>query len=81
MRAQLQRLVGAAKAPNIILRLLPFEVGAHAAMEGTFAILDFREADGQSIAYAEPATGGLSLDKASDLRLYTNIFERIRKTR
>jgi transcriptional regulator with XRE-family HTH domain len=43
MRAQLERLVEAAGLPNVTLQLLPFEAGAHAGMDGTFAILDFPE--------------------------------------
>jgi transcriptional regulator with XRE-family HTH domain len=77
MRAQLRRLVEAAELPNVMIRMLPFEVGAHAGMEGTFAILDFAEAHGSSIVYIENATGGLFLDKGQELKLYEEIFERI----
>ena len=45
MRAQLERLVEAADLPNVTLQVLPFEAGAHAGMDGTFAILDFPEAE------------------------------------
>ncbi|HCT80015.1 MAG TPA: transcriptional regulator [Micromonosporaceae bacterium] len=77
MRGQLQRLIAATTMPNVVLRLLPFDVGAHAGMDGTFAILDYAEADGSSIVYAEHATGGLFLDKERELKLYSDIFDRI----
>lgn len=78
MTAQLRRLCAAASMPNVTIQMLPFEAGAHAAMEGTFAILDFPESEGASLVYAENATGGLFLEKERELKLYSDIFDRIR---
>lgn len=78
MRAQLARLVEAADLPNVTLQILPFEVGAHAGMDGTFTILDFAEARDPGVVYAENATGGLFLEKAEELRKYVFIFDHIR---
>jgi hypothetical protein len=78
MRGQLQRLVEAADLPNVTLQVLPFEVGAHAGMDGTFAILDFPEPGDPDAVYAENATGGLFLEKSEELRKYIFIFEHIR---
>lgn len=78
MRKQMRHLVAASALPNVTLHLLPFEAGAHAGMEGTFAILDFLETDGSSIVYIENAGGGLFLDKRQELTHYAEIFDRIR---
>jgi hypothetical protein len=78
MRAQLERLVEAAGLPNVTLQLLPFEAGAHAGMDGTFAILDFPEPGDPDVVYAENATGGLFLEKSEELRKYIFIFDHIR---
>lgn len=78
MRAQLERLVAAADLPNVTLQLLPFATGAHAGMDGTFAILDFPEPRDPDVVYAENATGGLFLEKADELRKYIFIFDHIR---
>lgn len=75
MKAQLQRLIEAAAMPNVTIRMLPFAVGAHAGMEGTFAILEFPEVDGSDIVYAETATGGLFLEKHQELQLYSDIYQ------
>jgi transcriptional regulator with XRE-family HTH domain len=75
MREQLQRLVSAAERPNITIQMLPFEVGAHAGMDGTFAILDFDEAWGHSIVFAENATGGLFIDKFEEVQRYQGLFD------
>lgn len=78
MRAQLLRLVEAADMPNVTLQVLPFEVGSHAGMDGTFTILDFPEPSDADVVYAENATGGLFLEKSEELRKYIFIFDHIR---
>lgn len=75
MREQLQRLVKAGERPNITIQLLPFAIGAHAGMDGTFAILDFDAAWDRSIVFAENATGGLFIDKTDEVQRYLNLFE------
>ena len=78
MHDQLVRLIEAAKLPNVTLQVLPFAAGAHAAMDGTFAILDFPEAEDPNVVYAENATGGLFLEKSDELEKYSSIFDTIR---
>jgi transcriptional regulator with XRE-family HTH domain len=80
MCEQLKRLVSAAKRPNVTLQLLPFEIGSHAGMDGTFAIIDFREQGDPSVVFAENATGGLFIDKPDELEKYKNLFEHIHTT-
>jgi transcriptional regulator with XRE-family HTH domain len=78
MRAQLQRLAEAADLPNVTIQVLSFEAGAHAGMDGTFAILDFPEPGDPDVVFAENATGGLFLEKNDELRKYIFIFDHIR---
>lgn len=78
MRAQLQRLADAADLPNVTIQVLSFEAGAHAGMDGTFAILDFPEPGDPDVVFAENATGGLFLEKNDELRKYIFIFDHIR---
>jgi transcriptional regulator with XRE-family HTH domain len=77
MRAQMDRLVAAADLPNVTIQVLPFEVGAHAGMDGTFAILEFAEPSDPQVVFAENATGGLFLEKADEIRKYQFIFDQI----
>jgi hypothetical protein len=79
MREQLQRLVKAGERPNITIQLLPFETGAHAGMDGTFAILDFDAAWDRSIVFAENATGGLFIDKSDEVDRYLEVFDIVQK--
>lgn len=78
MRDQLVRLIEATELPNVTLQVLPFAAGAHAAMDGTFAILDFPEVADPDVVYAENATGGLFLEKVDELKKYSSIFDTIR---
>jgi transcriptional regulator with XRE-family HTH domain len=77
MRDQLVRLIEAAQLPNVTLQVLPFAAGAHAGMDGTFAILDFPDAVDPAVVYAENATGGLFLEKGDELAKYRSIFDTI----
>jgi transcriptional regulator with XRE-family HTH domain len=80
MRDQLKRLVEAADMPNVTIQILPFAAGAHAGMDGTFAILDFPEVEDPNVVFAENATGGLFLEKNDELTKYVRIFENLRST-
>lgn len=77
MRRQLDRLVEAARLPSVTLQILPFQAGAHAGMDGTFAILIFPEPADTDVVFAENATGGLFLEKSEELRKYHFIFNHI----
>ncbi len=76
MRSQLLQLVEAAEMPNVTVQVLPFAVGAHAGMDGTFAILDFPE-DDPDVVFTENATGGVVLEKVDVLTKYSYIFRAV----
>jgi transcriptional regulator with XRE-family HTH domain len=80
MRDQLARLITTARLPNVTLQILPFAAGAHAGMDGTFAILEFEEEGDADVVFTENATGGLFLEKAEELSKYISIFETIRSS-
>jgi len=80
MLDQFKRLIEAARLPNVTLQILPFVVGAHAGMDGTFAILEFEEEQDADVVFTENATGGLFLEKSEELIKYSSIFESIRST-
>ena len=77
MRAQLGRLLDAAREPNITLQVVPFRSGGHAAEAGAFAIMRFPEADLPDVVYLEQLTSALYLDKREDVEKYTEVMERL----
>jgi hypothetical protein len=78
MAAQLAALRNAADRPGIILDVLPLSAGAHAAMNGSFAILEFANpADDPSLAYIETAISAAYLQKPAEIDRYDTIFKHI----
>jgi transcriptional regulator with XRE-family HTH domain len=77
MRAQLERLVEAAREPNITVQVVPFRFGGHAAESGAFTIMRFPEVDLPDVVYIEQLTSALYLDKREDVETYTEVMERL----
>lgn len=78
MRAQLERLTEAAELPNVTLQVLPYEVGGHPGMAGSFAILSFNEPLAGDVIYIESQAGDLFLESETDLNRFGGIFEYLR---
>ena len=67
MHAQLERLIQASTQPNINLLVLPDSMGAHPALDGPLAILQF-ETGTRPVVYVEGQAGNLYMEKDDDLR-------------
>jgi transcriptional regulator with XRE-family HTH domain len=80
MHTQLEKLIEVSDRPNVTIQVLPFGVGAHAGMDGTFAILEYEELADPDVVFAENAAGGLFLEKEEELRRYKFIFDRLQAT-
>jgi transcriptional regulator with XRE-family HTH domain len=74
MQAQLARLVELAELANVTIRVIPFAVGAHFAMDSTFRILEFVKPV-PDVVYVEGLVGFLYLDRAQDVARYEMIYE------
>ena len=77
MRAQLNRLIEIAALPNVTIQVIPFEVGAHAALDSNFAILDFAAPVG-SVVYVEGLLGIFYLDRPEHVKRYQLVFDALR---
>lgn len=79
MGNQLRHLIDVTeKYSNITIQVIPYSVGAHPAMESTFAILDFAESV-PSVVYVEGLVGFLYLERPQDLSRYEQVFDRLRR--
>jgi Domain of unknown function (DUF5753) len=76
MRDQLMRLVELADAPHVTLQVIPFDVGAHPGMPGSFIVLDF--ATDPNVVYVDSMAGDLFLEEAAEVRRYSGIYEHLR---
>jgi transcriptional regulator with XRE-family HTH domain len=78
MRAQLRYLIEAAELPRVTFQVIPFSVGAHAGMPGSFVLMQFAEATIPEVIYIDSMAGDLFLEEESDVRRYTLVFEHLR---
>jgi hypothetical protein len=77
MGAQLDRLIEAAKLPNVTIQVIPYITGAHPAMDGMFGILDFGNT-APSVVYVEGLMGFIYIEKPEDINRYRKVFEHLR---
>lgn len=78
MDAQLASLRAAVERPEITIDVLPLRAGAHAAMSGSFALLDFPDPEEDpSMAYIETASSAAYLQKPAEIDRYAAIFTKI----
>ncbi|MEH1128527.1 helix-turn-helix domain-containing protein [Micromonospora sp. CPCC 206061] len=78
MRRQLGRLVEANDRKMITVQVLPFSVGAHRALAGSFVIMEFAGDADHPLVYSEGMTGGVFRSRADELRSYWMSFEALR---
>ncbi len=77
MRAQLQAMIEKVRLSNIIVQVMPFRFGGHAAEFGAYSILRFPEPDLPDVVYLEHLTSAIYLDKRSDVDRYLQTMERL----
>lgn len=77
MQAQITRIIEVANLPSVTFQLIPLHVGAHAALDSTFVILDFDTHSVNDVVYVEGAVGNIYLESAADLQRYRKLFSRL----
>jgi transcriptional regulator with XRE-family HTH domain len=78
MRRQLDHLLAEAARPGVTLQVLPFSSGAHAGHGGPFSILEFPEQSDTEVAYVESVAGFIYLERAKEVRVRIEAFDRLR---
>jgi transcriptional regulator with XRE-family HTH domain len=68
MRDQLDALVQVAQQPNICVRVVPADVGAHPGMAGPFVIMDYAALP--SLVHIENKVASLYLEEKGDIEAY-----------
>ncbi|MPZ81403.1 MAG: helix-turn-helix domain-containing protein [Actinophytocola sp.] len=77
MRAQLDHLLDAAKAPNVTFQLIPFGAGSHPGMTGQFSFLDFSDPLDKELIFIDSMAGDLFLESDADIGRYRSVFEHL----
>jgi transcriptional regulator with XRE-family HTH domain len=78
-RRQLLRLIEASGRPTVTILVLPFSIGAHRALDGSFVLLDFAQKSDPALAYSEGMTGGVFRHRPDDVASYGATFEALRR--
>jgi Domain of unknown function (DUF5753)/Helix-turn-helix domain len=76
---QLQHLFDASHWSGVELLVLPFTVGAHAALTESFVIFDFEIDTRAPVVHSEGLTGGQFRTGIDDLRVYRSAFADLRR--
>src|SRR5205814_10501990 len=77
--AQIEHLRLMAGQDSIQVKVLPWSIGAHAAMAGEFRILDLDAPEDPDVVYLESPVGALYLEEPAEVDEYRRIFELISK--
>ena len=77
MRGQVERLLEAAKLPNVTLQVLGFDSGAHPGMVGSFSVLRFPDQELPDVVYLEHLTSASYLNKPDEVDQYLHVMESI----
>jgi transcriptional regulator with XRE-family HTH domain len=78
MAEQLEALITAAAARHVVVQVIPYELGAHAGMGGSFVVMDFPDPADSPLVYAESAASDMFLERTSDVQRYSDTFEHLR---
>jgi transcriptional regulator with XRE-family HTH domain len=74
MAAQLDKVLDAMRHEQAIVQVIPFEVGAHAAADGYFILLEFDDPD-LAVVFLEGLTGIQYLERKAEIARYREAIE------
>jgi transcriptional regulator with XRE-family HTH domain len=74
---QLAHLGTLSSRPNVSIRVLPYTVGAHPSLHGSFTLLDFPILRDPGVVYLEDRTGGRYRDDTEDVDEYSGVADRL----
>jgi transcriptional regulator with XRE-family HTH domain len=77
MRAQLDHLIAAAKAPNVTFQIIPFGSGAHPGMPGQFIVMDFEDPLDTDLIYVDGPVGEIFLESDVDIKRFRADFDQL----
>jgi len=76
MRAQVEHLIEMAERTSIVVQVIPYSVGAHEGVNGSFVIAEFVAAP--SIVYLETALTGLVVERPEDVASVRLTYDTLR---
>ena len=77
MYAQLTKILNAEEKAKAAIQVIPFDIGAHAAQDSNFVLLEFGELSLSPVVYVEGLTGSRYLDRGADVDRYRETVEQL----
>jgi transcriptional regulator with XRE-family HTH domain len=78
MKAQLEKLLQFVQEEKVTIQVIPFEVGAYAAMDSNFDYLEFGNSSLPGLVFVENLVSHLYLERRSELDRYIEALEHLR---
>jgi transcriptional regulator with XRE-family HTH domain len=78
MVAQVEKVLKAERDGKVTIQVIPFHIGANAAQDSNFVLLDFGKPNLSPIVFVEGLTGNQYLERASDIARYRETIEQLR---
>lgn len=78
MLGQLDKILGLVQTGKATVQVVPFEIGAHAAQDSNFIVLDFDDKELPSIAFVEGLAAHQYLERKEDIERYSEAIESLR---
>jgi transcriptional regulator with XRE-family HTH domain len=78
MYTQLGKLVESAEKDRVKVQIIPFNVGAHAAQDSNFVLLEFDPLSLSPVVYVEGLTGSRYIEREADVDRYREAVEQLR---
>jgi len=75
MSAQAARILEVGALSNVTVRVIPYDAGAHPAMDSTFNFLEFEDQSIPDIVYIERLVGSIYIERESDLMRYREALD------
>lgn len=79
MTVQLDHLAEASEFNNVTIQVIPYSIGAHAAMDSNFTALKFASGI-PSLVYVEGLIGYVYLERPQDITRYDRVFDHLCNT-
>lgn len=75
MQEQRERIIEMAGLPNIVMQVIPYEAGAHPAIDSTFTLLEFSDPHQRPLVFSEGLAGRVYLERPAEIERYREALE------
>jgi len=75
MREQMAKIIEVADSSKVTMQIVPFEAGAHPAVDNTFTLLEFSNAVLSPVVFVENLAGTFYLEREAEIQRYREVLD------